>query len=178
MESNLQDQLLEKILAADRALANSLIDDWAKAHSYELAATKILDPVLIHIGEMWENEEISLAQGYMAGKIAEDIMEKVTLQIKTQNASELKGTVVIGNIEDDFHALGRKLVGTFLRASDWKVYDLGNDVPELESRQVGKGILQRYISSLFDLFCSNDTDSCRNFTEFLRLFGRCYYLYV
>ncbi len=63
MESDLQDQLLEKILTADRALANSLIDDWAKAHSYELAVTKILGPVLIRFGEMWEKEEISLAQG-------------------------------------------------------------------------------------------------------------------
>jgi methylmalonyl-CoA mutase cobalamin-binding domain/chain len=37
--------------------------------------------------------------------------------------------VVLANIEDDFHSLGRKMVGTFLQASGWKIHDLGNDVP-------------------------------------------------
>ena len=37
--------------------------------------------------------------------------------------------MVIGNIEEDFHALGRKMVGAFLRARGWTVHDLGNDVP-------------------------------------------------
>ena len=43
-----------------------------------------------------------------------------------------KGPVVIGNIEEDFHALGRRMVGTFLRAEGWIVHDLGNDVPATE----------------------------------------------
>jgi methanogenic corrinoid protein MtbC1 len=39
-----------------------------------------------------------------------------------------KGTAIIGNIEDDFHSFGRKLVAIFLKLDGWKVYDLGNDV--------------------------------------------------
>ena len=46
--------------------------------------------------------------------------------IKTGTIS--KGNVVIGNIEDDYHSLGRKLIGIFLKSSGWTVYDLGNDV--------------------------------------------------
>lgn len=38
------------------------------------------------------------------------------------------GVAVIGNIEDDFHALGRKMVGNFLVSAGWTVHDLGNDV--------------------------------------------------
>lgn len=36
--------------------------------------------------------------------------------------------VILTNIEDDFHALGRKMIGTFLTASGWQVHDLGNDM--------------------------------------------------
>ena len=35
---------------------------------------------------------------------------------------------MIGNIEDDFHSLGRRIVGVFLTVAGWDVYDLGNDV--------------------------------------------------
>jgi methanogenic corrinoid protein MtbC1 len=38
------------------------------------------------------------------------------------------GTAVIGNAEDDYHALGRRMVGTFLKIAGWEVVDLGNDV--------------------------------------------------
>ena len=36
--------------------------------------------------------------------------------------------MILGNIEDDFHALGRRIVCTFLHAQGWEVIDLGNDV--------------------------------------------------
>jgi len=39
-----------------------------------------------------------------------------------------KGPIVIGNIEDDYHALGRRLVSVFLRKSGWEIYNLGSDV--------------------------------------------------
>ena len=43
-------------------------------------------------------------------------------------SKEAKGPVVMGNIEDDYHPLGRKMVVAFLRVAGWKVLDLGNDV--------------------------------------------------
>jgi methanogenic corrinoid protein MtbC1 len=76
-------------------------------------------------------EGISLAQAYIAAKVAEDILDKI---VSVHQISQLKsrGPVVIGNIEDDFHALGRRMVGTFLRAEGWEVHDLGNDVPAVD----------------------------------------------
>jgi len=54
------------------------------------------------------------------------------MRINPSEGQSPKGTVVIGNIEEDFHALGRRMVGTFLRAEGWIVHDLGNDVPAKE----------------------------------------------
>ena len=122
--------LMDKIRDADRPGANKLLDSWIKENGYEKVLTDVLDPVLVLIGEEWRSTEcFTLAQAYVAAKIAEDVMYKIAknkeafAKIKTY-----KGEVVIGNIEEDFHSLGRKMVATFLRTEGWIVHDLGNDV--------------------------------------------------
>ena len=130
--NNLPQELLRWLLAADRQSANKMVDEWAAVNGYELAVTELLEPALELFGEQWQNsEDVSVAHAYIAGKTAEDILNKaVAARISGASvAPESKGPVVIGNIEDDYHSLGRKLVVTFLCASGWKVYDMGNDVP-------------------------------------------------
>jgi len=135
MPTRLSQQLTQFLLQANRNAANALVDNWAKDHSYEEAIPQLLEPALNAFGKIWAaGDSISLAQGYMAGKIAEDIMKKVYEEQKGNNTpgETKKGPVVVGNIEDDYHSLGRKLVATFLRADGWEVIDLGNDVPAEE----------------------------------------------
>ena len=73
---------------------------------------------------------ISLAQAYIAGKVAEDCLIALVAERHDGHAAlNRRGPVVLGNIEDDYHALGRRMVGTFLEADGWDVRDLGNDVP-------------------------------------------------
>lgn len=118
--------LLEFILSGNRKAAIDLLDEWARQHNYESAIPDILEPVLEDIGNLWVSEKISLAAGYLAGKIAEDTLMKA--HQSDQAVPETKGPVILGNVEDDYHSLGRKLVGIFLRTAGWKVIDLGNDV--------------------------------------------------
>lgn len=126
---NERKDLLDLIIKSDRASANALLDKLAVKSSYRDVILSHLEPVLTDIGEMWIVEELSLAQGYVAGKIAEDILAKAIHSGEYSAAEKSsKGTVVIGNTEDDYHALGRKMVATFLKMSGWQVHDLGNDV--------------------------------------------------
>ncbi len=87
-----------------------------------------LDPTLQRIGNMWSLGTISLAQGYVAGKVAELVLNKAIESGESASLSDNQGIAVLSNIEDDFHALGRKMVASFLRLDGWKVEDLGNDV--------------------------------------------------
>ena len=127
----IQQELIERIRLADRQGANALLDAWATEHNYERLLTEVLDPTLILIGEEWcSSETFTLAQVYVAAKVTEDVLSKIVGQRKPPSEGQpAKGPVVIGNIEEDFHALGRRMVGTFLRAEGWIVHDLGNDVP-------------------------------------------------
>lgn len=121
--------LIDVILKGEREQANVLLDDYAASHDYRAAMNDILEPILEEIGNRWAEESISLAQGYVAGKVAEDMLLKIYEEGKS-GADKLadKGPVVVGNIEDDYHSLGRKLVSVFLQSAGWIVFDLGNDV--------------------------------------------------
>ena len=130
-ENQILQSLIGKIHLGDRAGAIALLDDWASEYGYEYLLSEILDPMLILIGEEWNSSEtFTLSQMYVAAKVTEDVMSKMADMRKLPSGSRpLKGPVIIGNIEEDFHSLGRRLVGTFLRAEGWNVHDLGNDVP-------------------------------------------------
>jgi methanogenic corrinoid protein MtbC1 len=127
---DIQQSLIDRIHLGDRVGANALLDAWAAEHGYEHLLTEVLDPTLILIGEEWcSSETFTLAQVYVAAKVTEDVLGKIADQRKSLSEDQPpKGPVVIGNIEEDFHALGRRMVGTFLRLENWNVLDLGNDV--------------------------------------------------
>lgn len=131
---DIQHSLIEMIRQADRSGASVLLDAWAAEHGYERLLAEVLEPTLLLIGEDWHSTEaFSLAQAYVAAKVAEDALLKIAERKKVDAvAPPTKGPVVIGNVEEDFHSLGRRMVGVFLAADGWIVYDLGNDVPAAE----------------------------------------------
>jgi methanogenic corrinoid protein MtbC1 len=122
--------LIERIRLADRGGSNTLLETWAQEHGYDHLLSDILEPALVRIGEEWSSSEsFTIAQAYVAAKVVEDMLIKIAAQCKPESEPRLtKGPVVIGNIEEDFHGLGRRMVGTFLRTEGWIVHDLGNDV--------------------------------------------------
>lgn len=122
-----RDALYALMLEAEREKALAMLLEHAEKHGFQAAVSELLEPVLERAGEAWLRENLSLAQGYVAGKIAEDLL--VAAAEKGGDLKlDVKGPVVIGNVEDDYHSLGRKMVAVFLRAAGWKVVDLGNDV--------------------------------------------------
>lgn len=123
----LRAHLFAHIIEARRDKAVELLTAEGMAKSFRYAVREILEPVLVEIGERWATDKLSLAQGYVAGKVAEDVLLKMG-SASPRPGGERKGPVVLGNIEDDHHALGRKMVAIFLAAAGWEVADLGNDV--------------------------------------------------
>lgn len=119
-------QLFDRILTGDRQGAVTLLDQWAQHRHWRNTIIELLEPVLDEIGRCWSAEKISLAAGYLAGKIAEDVLLRAAGA--EEAVPESRGPVILGNVEDDYHSLGRKLVGIFLRTAGWRVIDLGNDV--------------------------------------------------
>ena len=131
---DIQRSLIESIRVADRQDASALLDAWGAEHGYERLLADVLDPMLILIGEEWLSAgTFTLAQAYVAAKVTEDALSRIAELRKTPSEGRPpKGPVVIGNIQEDFHSLGRRMLGIFLSADGWMVHDLGTDVPAAE----------------------------------------------
>ncbi|HRY73661.1 MAG TPA: cobalamin-dependent protein [Spirochaetia bacterium] len=152
----LRARLYELALSAKRAEADEILFAVLEEEGSEAAMRELLEPVLRMIGERWSSDSISLAVAYVAGKIAEDLIDRVIAEAEAGGAAVparggagsapgggagagrgaawgRPGTgfpriAVLGNAEDDYHGLGRRLVSAFLRVGGWKVVDLGYDV--------------------------------------------------
>ncbi len=135
MDRNYSQDLLIAIERADRAGANAVIQAWAAGRDFRQVVPELLAPVLETFGKVWATGHggVSLATGYVASKIAEDVLTRLLQEAKDSGSVlPVKGPVVLGNVEDDFHPLGRKMVAAFLRADGWDVRDLGVDVSAAE----------------------------------------------
>ena len=127
-ESSWREQLLQTMVEGRRDAASELVGHaLAEGVSPGHLLTDVLDPALLELGRRWEEGSGSLSETFVGAKIAEDILQRC-LATEDTLLTPSKGAVVIGNIEDDFHSLGRRIVGLFLRAASWDVHDLGNDV--------------------------------------------------
>ncbi len=129
-----RDALLHHILNAERVEAKSLLLSIVHEEDYEAALRNVLEPTLRLIGDRWSKDGISLAQGFVAGKVAEDFIAstKGMLTGLDMEPPVAEGSppriAVLGNIEDDYHSLGRSMVASFLELRGWSVTDMGNDV--------------------------------------------------
>ena len=97
------------------------------------ASEQVVTPALEHIGDDWERGSVSLAQLYMAGRIAEQTVMEVLSQDKSGEGEAPQ--IAIAVLEDQ-HALGKRLVLSALRSSGHAVtdYGLGVTVPRLVQR--------------------------------------------
>jgi len=138
-------ELLDRIVQSDVAGAIFLLRTWGEQFGYRHLMEELLLPTLqrftvLHGG----SRDAPLARCYVAARVASEAMEIVAQAMPTP-PELLRGPVVLGNAENDFHGLGRRIVSVFLRAAGWRIFDLGNDVPAEEfvdrARQIGARVI-------------------------------------
>jgi len=155
----MQSILYDHIMEARRQEAAALLGEAIAGAGYEATLLSLLEPTLAMLGERWSSNALSLAQGFVAGKVAEDFLAMGAPVPGSPDAREtvsrepLAGPAriaVIANAEDDYHAMGRSLVSTFLRLRGWQVEDLGCDVlaGDLVDRAVSIGACVVGISAM------------------------------
>ncbi len=78
------------------------------------------------IGKLYEEGEYFIAEMLVAADIFKKALKEMGIEESDTNPS--LGVVVIGTVKGDVHDIGKSLVATMLRASGFKVVDLGVDV--------------------------------------------------
>lgn len=125
-----QELIAGLINEGEKDKAVQLLNEWAILTSYNEVISNILEPMLINCGKLWMQGKLSLAHGYISGKVAEEFYLLAANDPEFKSSSgKIKGTVILGNAEDDFHPLGRRLVRIYAQAAGWNIIDLETDVP-------------------------------------------------
>jgi methylmalonyl-CoA mutase cobalamin-binding domain/chain len=135
-------ELLESaVLLADLKTGRRVMAEMAAEHGYERLVSEVLEPALTSLGERLKRQEVSLAQSYVLSMMVDEALEQIPKSRDEQSALPRKGPVVLANIEDDCHPLGRKIISTCLRIHGWEVCDLGTDVEAttMVDRAIGIG---------------------------------------
>ncbi|MFC1950269.1 B12-binding domain-containing protein [Chloroflexota bacterium] len=81
------------------------------------------------IGERFDKLEIYLPEMMMAADVFSSVMGILKPHISTKSLDEMKqGTMVIGTVKGDIHAIGKDIVAMLLETVGFTVYNLGTDI--------------------------------------------------
>ncbi len=114
------------LVAMDRVQAEEALRAAAEESDAPTVTEDVVTPALERIGGDWEQGVISLAQLYMAGRIAEQVVSEKLPSMATRKGERPQLAIAV---LEDHHTLGKRLVLSALRASGHAVADYGHGVP-------------------------------------------------
>lgn len=146
IDSKVIHDLEEAIIHANLQTGRRLIKDMIAQIGHGALIFDVFDPILTNLGQRLKRQEASLAQCYVASMLMDDALQSYEAALSgVQEDQVVKGPVVMANIEDDYHPLGRKIVVTLLKINRWTVSDLGVDVEAKaivdEAEKIGAGVI-------------------------------------
>jgi dimethylamine corrinoid protein len=124
------EQLKNAMLALDIDAALKATNAVVKSQS-KPAVKEAVDAVtqaLQVVGKRFQEGEWFLSELVYAGEIAKEVMALLSPLMQAE-ASQSKGTVVIGTVAGDLHDLGKNIFINYALSAGFKVIDLGVDVP-------------------------------------------------
>jgi len=122
------DRLRARLVAGDEAGAWGLVDEALVAgNSPQEILTGQLVPALRDIGERWADGHLTIAEEHRASAVAMRLVAR--LGPRLGGPGRRRGTIVLGSVADDRHALPTAILGDLLRGARFDVVDLGADTP-------------------------------------------------
>lgn len=125
------DRYLSLILEGNRAAASSHIKDLAaQGIGIRDIYESIIKTALYRVGELWENNQITVAEEHIATSVTESIMNEFFYDIVSRQRQARK--VVLGCVESEFHQVGVKMVADIFEMKGWDTYFPGSNIPANE----------------------------------------------
>ncbi len=117
-----------RLLAGDEAGAWGVVETATAAGADPAEVlTSLVAPALERIGAQWAAGELSVADEHRATAVAHRLVAR--LGPSFVRPGRRRGTVVLGSVAGDRHALPTAMLGDLLRGERFEVVDLGPDTP-------------------------------------------------
>ncbi|GGF09178.1 MerR family transcriptional regulator [Halobacillus andaensis] len=119
------DQLLQSLLSFDERAAQLKLDEAFSLFTPETVAIDMIGPLLVKIGDMWENNEITSAHEHFASNFLRSRMGMMLLTMPTESIQP-KALLVCG--PNERHELGLLIFALFLKRRGYEVVYLGQSI--------------------------------------------------
>ena len=120
--------LADRLIAGDEQGAWRRLEDTLAAGS-DVASlyVDVLGKAMCIVGERWASGEASIADEHIASGVASRLVGR--LGARQPRRGRTRGSVVVGAVPGDRHTLPSAIVADLLRGNNFRVVDLGGDVP-------------------------------------------------
>lgn len=119
---------LTAILGGERHAALKIIEEALReGHSHVDIYVDVFAESLHRVGELWEMNKVTIAQGHVATSITQYAIASV--YPKLVPSAVHRGNMVVTGVSGEFHQIGANLVADSMEASGWTVRFLGTDLP-------------------------------------------------
>lgn len=137
----------DALTSLDRIRAEALfVSALAEASSPLDVVEHLIVPTLQDLGDDWQAGKIALSQIYMSSRVCEELVGRALPAGPMVAAGPPRQAIVVLN---DYHMLGKRIVGAVLRASGLAVLDYGRmDVATLVERTIADRLDLLLISTL------------------------------
>ncbi len=117
-----QQALIDALLSVDRLRVKEIFSQAQSVSNPIERIETIIAPVLEWIGSEWEQGRLSLSQVYMSGRICEEAIEQILPVSPTPQQCQPQMAIAV---LEDYHALGKRIVYSMLRANGYTLKDYG-----------------------------------------------------
>ncbi len=126
--SGYQERFLAALRQGDEAAARHIVDE-VRATGVDGSAIyyEIFAPSMVTIGELWERNELNVAEEHLATAITERMIGGLSPLFEHEVGSQ-GGIVLLGCVAGERHALGLRMLADLFRREGWRVLYLGADV--------------------------------------------------
>src|SRR5690554_5028829 len=98
-----------------------------KGKSPQLLLNHVLERAVFKLGAEQIDRTVPLSEIYINSRIIKLALNELLPRLDIQS-KENNGTIIIGNAFGDYHALGKKIIRSFLKLGGFQVIDLGMSV--------------------------------------------------
>lgn len=117
-------QYLAALLAGEHAQCKKILLDLVAAGAgLKDLYINLFQRALYQVGELWENQQISVAVEHLATAITERMLTLVQAQAFGGPARER--SIVVACVADEYHQLGGRMIADFCELRGWRGYFLG-----------------------------------------------------
>jgi len=135
---------LSSLLSGKRVLCAEMAEKFLKnSVPVKEIYVRLFQRALYQVGQLWEQNRISVAAEHMATSITEGLMNRIYSDIVSEKRIGKK--VILASVENEQHQVGAKMVADLFEIRGWDAFYLGANTPTQELIRFAKEIQPQVI---------------------------------